>query len=314
LLRLNLCAEVIKSFLNIEDYDVVFATPRLPILLVKTLSHQIGVVVLRLWSIRAAKLKDNLRFGAYEDAFLFIPSLIANLYYILSSTYAIAVDHATYAFAKKAYSIVANRVLKVYPPYGFIQEKGEVEEAIPEIVDKGGYVLGLTVLGKKGAYLKFEAKPHAAVLYLLAKKTRHDVVLVGSSYDEWKRVFPGIEPPRNLHIIGKGFSDNTLAKIYRNARLVITPITNRNISNRLLEALFYGKPTITTEVVKHIHPELKHKKHVFVSNWDAIIGDSIRLLEGDDLLENLEQGAREAYNRFFSTRLNTEVVRRLVLE
>lgn len=37
-------------------------------------------VVLRLWSIRAAKLRDNLRFGAYEDILLFIPSVIADIH------------------------------------------------------------------------------------------------------------------------------------------------------------------------------------------------------------------------------------------
>ena len=186
----HLCTSIINSILNIDDYGAVFVTPRLPLLVAKALNASTRII-LRLWSIRVAKLKDNLRFRAYEDVFLFIPSLIANLYYILSSTYAIAVDHATYAFAKRIYNIVANKVLKVYPPYGFILE-GEESKQVPEIIDRGGYILGFTVLSKKGAHLKFEAKPHAVVLYLLAKKANFDVVLAGSSYEDWKSVFSSL--------------------------------------------------------------------------------------------------------------------------
>jgi len=254
-----------------------------------------------------------LRFGAYEDVFLFTFSLIANFYYILSSTYAITVDHATYAFAKRVYNIVANRVLKVYPPYGSILSlEGRESKQIPEIIDRGGYILSFTVLSKKGAYLKFEAKPHAIVLYLLAKKANFDVVLAGSSYEDWKLVLPSLRPPKSLHIIGRGFSDSAIAKMYRNALLVVSPITNRNISNRLLEALFYGKATITTEVVRFIHPELKHEKHIYVSTWDTIVEDSLNVLRNEEMLKMLEHGAKEAYAKFFSTKHNIEVVRRLL--
>jgi len=313
LTRLRSCVDIASSILDTDDYNAVFATPRLPLLVAKALNTSMRrIIVLRLWSIRAAKLRDNLRFGAYEDMLLFMPSLVANFYYILSSTYSMTVDHATYTFAKKTYAFLADRVSKVYPPYGFIPRKVGVKKDVPEIVDKGGYILGFTILAKKGAYLKFEAKPHAIVLYLLAKRAGLDVALAGSSYDDWKRVFLGIEPPRNLHIIGKGFEDDVIAKIYRNALLVVTPITNRNISNRLLEALFYGKPIITTEVVRYIHPELGHKRHVFISTWDTIVEDSIKLLKNEDMLKHLEQGAREAYNKLFATKHSVKVVKRLI--
>jgi glycosyltransferase involved in cell wall biosynthesis len=305
------CAKIVSAIVDSRDYTAVFATPRLPILVAYHLKAS-KVIVLRLWSIRAAKLRDNLRFGAYEDILLFVPSTLANMYYILKSVYSMAVDHATHVFATKIYQFVKDRIAKVYPPYGYIPGKDETNWEIPEIIDKGGYILGFAVLGKTGPYLKFEAKPHAATLYLLAKKTGVDVVLAGSTYDDWRHVFPNIESPRNLHIIGKGFPDNIIAKIYSNAHLVIAPITNRNISNRLLEALFYGKPIVTSEVVKLIHPELEHKKHLFISPWDAIVDDTIKLLKNEDLLKHLEQGAREAYARYFSTRRNLMFLKRLL--
>lgn len=312
LLRFEHCIKMISVIIDPRDYDAVFATPRLPILVIKHLKAS-EKIVLRLWSIRAAKLRDNLRFGAYEDILIFIPSIIANMYYILSSTYSIAVDHATYVFARKTYSFAKDRIAKVYPPYGYIPNKDEITREVPEIIDKGSYILGFTVLDKTGSYLKFEAKPHAIVLYLLAKRTNIDVVLAGSSYDDWKRVFPGYEPPRNLHIIGKGFPDDIIAKIYRNASLVVIPITNRSISNRLIEALFYGKSIVTSEVAKLLHPELQHRKHLFISSWNTIVNEVIKLLKEEGSLRSLEQGAKDAYDKYFSTKQNITFVKRLLV-
>jgi glycosyltransferase involved in cell wall biosynthesis len=234
------------------------------------------------------------------------------MYYILNSNYSIAVDHATYVFARKIYSFAKDRIAKVYPPYGYIPNKDEITREVPEIIDKGSYILGFTILGKTGSYLKFEAKPHAIVLYLLAKRTNIDVVLAGSSYDDWRHVFPGYEPPRNLHIIGKGFPDDIIAKIYRNASLVVMPITNRNISNRLIEALFYGKSIVTSEVAKLLHPELQHRKHLFISSWNTIVNEVIKLLKEEDSLRSLEQGAKDAYDKYFSTKQNITFVKRLL--
>jgi glycosyltransferase involved in cell wall biosynthesis len=284
------CAKIVSAIVDSRNYSTIFATPRLPLLVAYQLKAS-KVIVLRLWSIRAAKLRDNLRFGAYEDILLFMPSIAANMYYILGSTYSITIDHATYVFARKFYPFAKNRIAKIYPPYGYLLSRSEVEWEIPEIIDKGGYILGFTILGKKGSYLKFEAKPHAIVLYLLAKRTNMDVVLAGSSYDDWKRVFPYLEPPKNLHIIGKGFSDNVIARIYRGASLVIIPITNRSISNRLLEALFYGKPIVTSEIAELLHPELEHGKHIFISSWDTIVEDAVKILKDEETLRSLEQGA-----------------------
>jgi glycosyltransferase involved in cell wall biosynthesis len=145
---------------------------------------------------------------------------------------------------------------------------------------------------------------------LIAKKLGVDVVLAGSTLEDWKQVFPGIEPPKNLHIIGKGFDDHFLAKLYRNARMVVLPITFLSISNRLLEALFYGRPIVTTIYAKYLHPELIHGRHIYVSN--NIVRDIEILLKQEEVLKVLEQGAKEAYIMFFSTKRNLEILRSII--
>ena len=314
LINLNICIKWIERLVGENDYHAIFATPRLPVVVARSFADKNQLVILRLWSIRATKLRDNLRFGAYEDIAIFAPSIGMNLLYLAISNYFIAIDYATFSFVSRMYPILRNRLIKLYPPYGYIPKHCSWKEDVklPDIVDREDYVLGFTTLSKTGSYLKFEAKPHALALYQIAKKTGLDVVLAGSSLEDWQRVFPNLRPPPNLHFIGRGFSDLVVAKLYSNARLVVVPITNRNISNRLLEALFYGKPIVTSEIVRYIHPELGHGVHIFISTWDSIVDDVSKLLKKDDNIESLRQGAKKAYATLFSTKLNAETVRRML--
>jgi glycosyltransferase involved in cell wall biosynthesis len=310
---------LIKRLIKVSDYDIVFSTPRIPSIIARMLFHGEVPIFLRLWSIRAAKVVNNLHLGCYQDLFIYLPSIIPNLFYISGSTYAMALDNVTYVFARRTYFLLTtNKLIKVYPPYGFITTERSKNTSmptdarfyIPEVVEHGDYILGFTVLSKRGVYLRAEAKPQAEALYLIAKKLDVDVVLAGSTLEDWKRVFPDIKPPKNLHMIGKGFDDRFLAKLYRNARMVVLPITFLSISNRFIEALFYGKPIVTTIYAKYLHPELIHGQHIYVSN--NIVQDVKKLLKLEEVLKSLEQGAKEAYTMFFSTKHNLKVLRSIL--
>ncbi len=309
-------ASILSEFINIGMYDMVFATPRLPILVASIIGKKANIkVILRLWSIRAAKLRDNLRFGARGDIFIFVPSIIMNSIYISSSDFSIAVDHATYSFAKRIYPFLDSRIIKLYPPWGYIKTdyNAKDEEVLKTLECLDEYILGFTSLHKTGAYLKFESIPHALVLYALARRLKNvNVVVAGSDSNEWKKVFPNLSIPKNMKFVGRGFTDNVLSKIYEKAMLVVMPITNRNVSNRLLDALFFGRPIITSEVVTLVHPELKHGLHIYISHWDKIVEETSNLAKNHKLLKNLEEGAKEAYSHLFSTKTNIATFRRII--
>jgi len=315
---LNVCYDPLKELIKVNDYDIVFFTPRIPSIIVRLLFHGKIPVILRLWSIRAAKVVNDMRLGYYQDLLIYLPSIVANLFYISGSTYTMTLDNVTYIFARKIYPLLAHKFIKIYPPYGYIATKSSESQLtleyakfhIPEVIERGDYILGFTVLSKRDVYLRAEAKPQAEALYLIAKKLNVDVVLAGSTLEDWKRVFSGIEPPRNLHIIGKGFDDSFLAKLYRNARLVVLPITFLSISNRFLETLFYGRPIATTIYARYLHPELIHGKHIYVLN--NIVQDVKMLLRQEEVLKTLEQGAKEAYTMFFSTKHNLKILRNII--
>jgi glycosyltransferase involved in cell wall biosynthesis len=314
---LHVCHNLLKGLIKVSDYDVVISTPRIPSIIARLLHGEVPIV-LRFWSIRAAKVVNNLQLGCYQDLLIYLPSIIANLFYISGSTYAMALDNVTYMFARRTYPPLTNRLIKVYPPYGSITTERSESTSMPrdarfyisEVIERGDYIFGFTVLSKRGVYLRAEAKPQAEALYLIAKKLDVDVVLAGSTLEDWKRVFPDIKPPKNLHIIGKGFGDRFLAKLYKNARMVVLPITFLSISNRFLEALFYGRPIVTTIYAKYLHPELIHGRHIYVSN--SIVQDVEMLLKQEGFLKVLEQGAKEAYTMFFSTKRNLEILRSMI--
>ncbi|MEM2295766.1 MAG: hypothetical protein QXH55_06005, partial [Candidatus Korarchaeota archaeon] len=109
--------KVLKEHLG--HYDAVFATPREPLVFSIALRRIMKLqspIILRLWSIRAAKLKDNLRFGAYDDVVIFLPSLVANGLYIALSNASILLDHATHSFAKLVYPLYVKKLYRIYPP------------------------------------------------------------------------------------------------------------------------------------------------------------------------------------------------------
>jgi len=65
---------------------------------------------------------------------------------------------------------------------------------------------------------------------------------------------------------------------------------------------------VTSEIVQYLHPELRHGEHVYVSSWDRIVMDSIKVLNDDYILENLAHGAQKAYNKYFSTLTNIRTI------
>jgi hypothetical protein len=69
---------------------------------------------------------------------------------------------------------------------------------------------------------------------------------------------------------------------------------------RLLEALFYGKAILTTSVAREMFPELTNLYHVYMSDDFHSYPYIIDSLFVHDLINILEEGAKEAWKKFFS--------------
>ncbi|MGC8543687.1 MAG: hypothetical protein ACP5NQ_07065, partial [Vulcanisaeta sp.] len=94
-----------RNFVNkikplIGSYDIIITSARKALLLSRQLSKD-EPLILRLWSIRANKVIDNLAHGVYKDIVIFMPSLIANTYYINIADTIITEENATYTLARR---------------------------------------------------------------------------------------------------------------------------------------------------------------------------------------------------------------------
>lgn len=311
--------DLITNAVDISAYDYVIASPRLPILLASALYNKLNIpIFLRLWSIRAFKVPDYIKYGVWHDILNIVPSLSANLIYIIKANKIIFLDNFTYKLARRIYKLFSGKFYKIYPPCGYVVNNSYKNYTVPEkIRDIDEYILGVTVLNKSGPYLKLEALPHAYIFYHVAKKNpKIPVVVVGSSRDEFiLKVLKGRKEllPKNLIILGKGFQDLLLKQIYINAKLVIHFNPFSSISNRFIEALCLGKAIITDKNLLRLYPELSEYKAVKIVNnfyeYSQIIN---KLYKNNNEIEKLSINAKRAYNELFSTHVNLTHFRNLL--
>ena len=300
----------------LTDFHVnsIITLPRKPYLLAYKVSSKLGVALIaRFWSIRALKLVDNLRSGAYGDLLLFIPSLTANLVEGLLSNGIMVIDDVMYKALK---GLGVNRIralIKVYPPAGFLPKGRFDEDVIEKTRYAEPYVVAMTVLSKTGAYLKFEAKPHALLFYHLAKRIPSINFLVGgSTKEEFISTFPSLrnKMPKNLIFVGRGFTDDTLKLLYKHSVAAITFINNRSISNRLLEAIALNTAVVTNPLALLLHPELSDSVMV-ARNIDDYQRAIKYLAKNDDKREELREKLKKTYSRYFSPKLNSVLTLKL---
>lgn len=99
--------------------------------------------------------------------------------------------------------------------------------------------------------------------------------------------------------------------MYQSSVAAVVPISSTSISNRLLEAVALGVPTITSPIALMLHPEFsgsvivaRHAKDYV--EWIA------KLVKDEALNENLKRRVSEAYRRHFSPQVSYLQTEKLV--
>ncbi|MEM3546182.1 MAG: glycosyltransferase [Candidatus Bathyarchaeia archaeon] len=288
------------------NFDLVIATPSTPFYLAHQIAKKLKTpLILRVWGIRANKLIDHIVYGKnYLELLNFYPSILHSLMQIWSSQALVVLDDSTTNFLRRL--PLFKKLEVVYPTYAALYDNGRVNEnpEIEKIIEEQGYVFSIVTISRTKSLFKLQEYPLFRILYMIAKKCPEvNVVIAGSKAIEARRKLGFFQMPKNLIFVGWVFSDDILKTLYGHASLVVTPVFFRSVSNRLLEALFYGKPILTNTTASLIHNRLKHLHHVFISdNYPEYPSIVRRLLKDDALLQELASGAKEAYSSFFSAR------------
>jgi glycosyltransferase involved in cell wall biosynthesis len=289
-----------------EKFDVVITTQSVPFYIARYIARKQGIpIILRLGNARANKLFDHIIYGKnYLEIITFIPSIFHNLLQIWNSQALIALDDATMSFLRKLPLFKKPNI--IYPTYAALYSDNDYEKSykIEELIEKKPYIFSIVTMSRTGSNFRLQEKPLFKILYTIARKCPEvNVVIAGGTSSEARRKFGLFWIPKNLIFVGSISSDNVLKVLYDHASLIVIPIFFKSVSNRLLEALYYGKPILTNNTAKIIHNKLEHSHHVFISDNYHEYPDIVRkLLKNEALLEELALGAKRAYRSFFSAR------------
>lgn len=307
--------EIVKDSLGNIQADLLIANPSVPFYIAHHIAKEQAIpLILRIWGVRANKLIDHIIYGKnYLELVNFYPSIAHNLMQIWASQAVVVMDDATKDFLSK---LPLFRKLKViYPTYAALYDKSSYKSSrIQELIEERDYVFSFVTMSKTGSVFRLEQQPLFRILYMVAKKCPEiNTVIAGGTASEARRKFRLSSLPKNLIFVGGYLSDNALKMLYANASLVVIPIFFKSVSNRLLEALYYGKPILTNSTAKLLHRELKHMRHLFISDNYMNYPNIIRgMLSNDALLEELSLGAKEAYSSFFSARKCGSAMKRVI--
>ncbi|MEM2204112.1 MAG: glycosyltransferase [Sulfolobales archaeon] len=296
--------KLIPTIIEKECFDIAIVTPSIPFYIAYYIARKSNIpLILRVWGIRANKLVDHIIYGKnYLELLNFYPSILHSLMQIWSSQALVVLDDSTAKFLRRL--PLFKKLNVIYPTYAALYNNdGYISPRVRELAENEDYVFSFVTMSKTGSVFRLEQMLFR-ILYLIAKKYPEiNVIIAGGTVEEARKKFGLKLLPKNLLFAGRGLSDDELRVLYRHARLVVIPIFFRSVSNRLLEALFYGKPILTNSIAKLLHNKLKHLYHIFILNNYLEYPNIVRkLLKDDILLEDLAWGAKEAYSSFFSAR------------
>jgi len=295
-----------------DNFDLVITTPSVPFYIAYHVHamHEIPIL-LRIWGIRACKVFDHVIYGKnYSEIFNFAPSFAHNLLQCILSHAVIVMDDYTRKFISWLYFL--KHLYLVYPTYALIRNINDklIKEAekIKEITEEleSNYILSIVHLRRNHRVAKISEVPLIKILYRIARYCPEiNIIVAGSTLEDLRLTLGKNELPNNIYALGWIFSDEALSILYKHAKLVVVPIFYKSISNRLLEALFYGKPILTNSTAKELHNVLENLNHVLICDdydkYPTIIRD---IIKDEDLLTSLSRGAKRAYKTFFSSKVH----------
>jgi glycosyltransferase involved in cell wall biosynthesis len=292
-----------EKICNIQSIDVIITMPSAPFYLAYNIARKSHKpLILRVSSVG---LFDTFKeaialFHWYRGALELAPAMKRLIESLTHSNIVIA--HSAFAakFLRRIYPF--RKPVLIYPTYAKIMQKDQVNPNTRNWdLEEDLTVLGVTMVGRSGMPARHDKKI-LEIMYAIAKHNPDiNVIVLGSSHTEAQESLNVSSIPTNLKLMGFIYDDALIEQLYKHASLVIAPVFFRGVSNRLIEALFYGKPILTNSYVKEMFPDLEHKRNIFISDEYEKYPHLIRmLLTSRDTLDRLGEGARKTWKEIFS--------------
>jgi hypothetical protein len=303
----NFSRLISENIISGESIDAIITMPSLSFNLAYALSSKLcAPLVLRISSIGIYdRIKEAIAlFHWYHGILELAPNLYRLTENLTHSNIVIAHNAFIAKFLKE--KLLLRKPILIYPTYAKIVQKtqGQFKPDIEKWgIEKRNNILGVTTVGRPGLGSRHDTMI-LGILYTIAKYNPEvNVVVLGSNEVEARESIGKTSLPPNMKFLGFIYDDMLIEHIYEYSSLVISPVFFRAVSNRILEALFYGKPILTNSYIREIFPELKHGISVYISDRYEKYPHIVRsLLNSSNTLEGLTEGAKKAWKELFSGR------------
>ncbi|MEM3979835.1 MAG: hypothetical protein QXF79_01095 [Ignisphaera sp.] len=182
--------------------------------------------------------------------------------------YVLLRDTLTYRFLYKFYR---RRKILLLPPvwnYNVLTIESNYLSA-DEIIKKYKPYILITISLRRGKCISSIELYYFKLATLLAKFLSNlNFVIVGSSIEDIKQIDNELNFPENLHVLGRIYGVS-YQQLLLNATAVLAYVLLPGNSNRVMESITYGKPTIVSKIAQIYHPGLKHFYNCFVLDLDS---------------------------------------------
>jgi len=304
-----LCRLLIEK---IDDLDVIITSLGSPFLLAQRISkvYQVPLIV-RVSDLGAiGKFWEAIKLFRYYRIILDLPLSFLRLYKSLVSSDLVIAHTNLISKILEHYLLIKN--LLIYPTYVKVIARSSpatpvitIEEMLTGVSDKEQLILGVASIPRPGIAGRHD-RIALECLYKIAKRNPTlTVAVIGTGHKEAQMIFGNKTLPPNLKLLGKIYNDLIIEQMYKRASVVVVPFFFRKtISNRVLEALFYGRPTLISSYLKDDFPMLKHGENVLMFNDCNELSYLVRyILKSNDLLGRLEEGAKKVWREEFSSEI-----------
>jgi hypothetical protein len=281
----------------------------MPWYLSKVISRELGIpVISKIHTTRITKSRDYMQHGMRSGILTLAASVSHCSLQLAFSSLCVAMDAVSMRMWQTM--IPFRQFSLVYPTYAAVYDQRFSETSMNQEVSRRLETLRtrpyiLSVIGCRGRNpsVGFEIQALDIVTQIAQQNPEVFVAVVGTSMDDARSAGYTSSIPRNLIFMGRFYSDILLREVYRTALMVVSPVMTTSISNRLNEALFYGKAIISTSTSKRLHPELIHGKNIIISDEYWRYGQIVKdLLANPDSVRDLANSAAESYERYFSSK------------
>jgi len=160
------------------------------------------------------------------------------------------------------------------------------------LLEDGGYILSVITIARTGIGKIFEELSLHTILWLSKKCKNMRFLVVGTSSDHVKRL--GIRPGKfpNVSFLGFITCDKLYKSIIEKAAAILIPQFIPGRSNRVIEAIYYEKPFVTTPLAQRYHIGLRHRYNSLICNSGHCFIKALKEIIHGNLYDKIKNGLR----------------------